>query len=271
MNIETFNFNDGSEYKFAFIEKTQADNSTPVLYIGGALQNIKNIESALKEFTKKQNTIIFEFSKIPDKYFTNKQIDIDEVTKRISDILSDLGYKNINLICSSFGGIYANSITQSKLNIKKCVLAAFGPISQRGHEYIDNIINSSFINDKEVLKNQTLETLLNHGEKSNIKNFFFVRKLLSYTLSKLNEDDFKRQLLSCYTLKNKTKELKVPTCKTLCFTGEYDIFTPYSNIQDLISINDNLSIHKIKNTDHFCHIQDRKYVANLTSDFFDEK
>jgi len=239
-------------------EYGRGQSDIPLVFIGGAFQNINQIEKLSNAFAKKTWVIAVDTPGNGDTGVLPHQYDFDFMCKSIRYGLDELGVNKINLLGCSYGSIIAMRYAQMFPNIQRLVLGAAMDYLPSWLEYEFNLL--LFLlkwNRLEEFADGFTNLMTNPELRKTNKLCKLTSQKLRHALVNAN-DGIKAQFVH-NTLRilefGETDLSLMPDVKTTVFTGEYDSFVPVEENKKVAAAFKRGRFLSIPNADHMFHVE----------------
>ena len=272
--IQTNTFDDGTSVRYKYIISTKAETPVVVL-IGGAFQDIDNLESCAHYLRNDYHVVVIEAPGYGKTASIPLSMPLQQIVDSIIITIYKLGIEDCFLFACSFGGLFSGLLCESKdIQIHKVVLMGFAPLTQmvtRSLQLCQSFIAEQRYDDFNFL---FAALLMNNSEHRSIKHFERINKNLFEQMEQFDEKTYEQINRYIFRILHaNTAPFIFPKCPVLMMTGEHDIFTPVASMKDFASENtlNNITVKAIKDSDHLCLIEQRKLVAKEIISFFREQ
>jgi len=254
----------------------QSPKLAPILFLGGAFQNIQSWKKYSDYFNQYTDVLLTELPGMGNADVLPGKYGVDFLTDSIENLLKNFQFKKINIMAVSYGTPIAYLYTK-RYPFKVSHLALSGTMKSIPEEYKKTMRESI-----SILKSKSIEefiifmtkTLSNTNPRNYIINQKFAQKILALSIRNMNTEAKKKYIENTYRLihlsmKYDKKILGVPT---LLFTGEFDPFTKPEYCKEIAEEFETVIFTTIKNADHLFPLEQFEYLIQLLSQFlFDEK
>lgn len=245
--------------------------SSPILLLGGVLQNMQSWKSYVKDLTATNSVLVIDLPGIGSGQVLDASYGFDFLADCVHRVIDHLGIKKVNIFSTSYSSIIAYEF------------------SARYHHLVDKLIISSsmaFLPDAQkkvmmdciaALEQKDLGKFYNtfidgvcssHGL---IPNYDLSRKVIEILVNKLTDEEIRQFIENTKRVllykKPDSQHHAIPL-KPLIFTGEYDNFTPPELCRGIGQFYTNSYFGTIKNYDHLFHIGNREAIINSMLPFF---
>jgi pimeloyl-ACP methyl ester carboxylesterase len=253
---------DSSE-TFFLLNKT--DKKTPIVFIHGVGLTHEIWQPQLDYF-KDNTTISYDILGHGKTPLNKSNIDFDDFSEQLINLLDELKFDKIHLIGFSIGSLIARNFA-TKYNYRLKSLTLLGSIFKRSEEQQKIVIDrfnlakknlklskqalKRWFTDKYLEKNpDTYEKISSILEKNNMENFLRVYKLFVFHK---NDENF--------------QNIKV---NTLVMTGENDIGSTVNMSKKLSEVIKNSQLKVIKDGKHLCGIECADDVNMAIKNFIEQ-
>ncbi|MFC3050890.1 alpha/beta fold hydrolase [Kordiimonas pumila] len=248
-------------------EYGRGKSKIPLVFIGGAFQNINQIEKLSLAFAEKTWVIAVDTPGNGDTGVLPHQYDFNFICKAIRHGLESLGVDRINLLGCSYGSIIAMKYAQLFPNIDRLVVgAAMAHIPDR-IEYIFNLLLFQLKWQKmDDFANGFTDLMTNPELRETNKLCRITGEKLRHAL--LHANNGMKEQFTHNTLRilqyGETDLTKMPDIETTVFTGEHDSFTPVEDNKTVAKAFKRGRFVSIPNADHMFHVEQfRTTVATI--------
>ena len=255
----------GTDSSETFFLLNKTDKKTPIVFIHGVGLTHEIWQPQLDYF-KDNTTISYDILGHGKTPLNKSNIDFDDFSEQLINLLDELKFDKIHLIGFSIGSLIARNFA-TKYNYRLKSLTLLGSIFKRSEEQQKIVIDrfnlakknlklskqalKRWFTDKYLEKNpDTYKKISSILEKNNMENFLRVYKLFVFHK---NDENF--------------QNIKV---NTLVMTGENDIGSTVNMSKKLSEVIKNSQLKVIKDGKHLCGIECADDVNMAIKNFIEQ-
>ena len=255
----------GTDSSETFFLLNKTDKKTPLVFIHGVGLTHEIWQPQLDYF-KDNTTISYDILGHGRTPLNKSNIDFDDFSEQLINLLDELKFDKIHLIGFSIGSLIARNFA-TKYNYRLKSLTLLGSIFKRSEEQQKIVIDrfnlakknlklskqalKRWFTDKYLEKNpDTYEKISSILEKNNMENFLRVYRLFVFHK---NDENF--------------QNIKV---NTLIMTGENDTGSTVNMSKKLCEVINNSQLKVIKNGKHLCGIECADDVNMTINNFIEQ-
>lgn len=251
-------------------EYGKAQTDIPLVFIGGAFQNIRQIEKLSNAFAKKTWVIAVDTPGNGETGVLPHNYGFDFMCSAINHCLvSELGVDRINLLGCSYGSIIAMKYAQMFPNIERLVLGAAMSYLPDWLEYeFNRLLFLLKWNKREEFADGFTNLLTNPKLRKTNRLCRITSQKLKHALMH-SDCGITEQFIhnTRRILKHANTDLsKMPDVETTVFTGEHDSFTSPSDNKLVASAFKHNHFTLIPNADHMFHVEQFRATVNTILD-----
>lgn len=248
-------------------EYAKGTSDIPLVIIGGAFQNIEQIERMSKALAKHTWVIAFDTPGNGATGVLPHDYSFDFISDCIASALEELRVRKINLVGFSYGSIVAMRFVQHyRSMVSRLVLGGAMHRMPKQLEYDFNLMVFYLKWDKNQEFADCFTNLMSNPElrKTNRLAKLAGEKLHHALLhaSQGMREQFKHNTLRILQFGN-TDLSKLPDVPTVVFTGEYDIFVPPAANKLIAAAFPRGRYESISGADHMAHVIQFKKTVDL--------
>lgn len=245
-----------------------SQSSLPLIFIGGAFQNINQIEKLSNAFSQKTWVIAIDTPGNGDTGVLPHKYPFEFICSAINHCLvNELGVDRINLLGCSYGSIIAMRYAQMFPNIDKLVLgAAMDHLPERLEYEFSRLLFLLKWNKKEEFADGFTDLMTNPELRKKNKLAKITGEKLRHALMHSSEGITEQFIHNTKRiLKDAATDLSLmPDIETTVFTGEHDTFVPIDENKRVAAAFKKSRFVSIPNADHMFHVEQfRRTVATI--------
>ena len=248
-------------------------SNIPLLFIGGAFQNIQRVESLTVPLSQHSWVIVVDTPGNGNTGILPHNVSFDFICEIIYEYLVQANIKTINIFGCSYGSIvamkFAQAYAESDINIRKMVLAsAMHRMPDHLKESFKNLIDH--LDGGEIDKFASgFTNLMTNPE------FCAVNKMAAMASTKLYDALINANLGIREQFKHNTMRIlwdgetdldNMPDVDTMVMVGEHDHFLPVEANQLVANAFKRSELRIIPKADHMAHVEQRKVVIRMIID-----
>lgn len=239
---------------------------TPLVFIGGAFQNITQVEKLSKAIAEKSWVITIDTPGNGDTGILPHTYSFDFICKAIHYALKQIGVDRINLMGCSYGSIIAMRYAQKYLGIDKLILASAMEQLPKELEYDFNLLLFQLEWDRmEDFANGFTDLMTNPElRETNRLCRITADKLRNALLNSTTgiKEQFKHNTLRILR-DGKTDLSLMPNIEATIFTGEHDHFVPVEANERVAAAFKNGRFIAVPGADHMIHVEKFKRMIEI--------
>lgn len=245
-------------------EYSKGTTDRPLVFIGGAFQNIAQLEKISNELSKETWLIVIDTPGNGDTGVLPHDYRFEFLCEAINSVLTKLDVPEINLIGCSYGSIVALRYAQMYDHVS-CLTLASAMDKLPGHlQYeFDHLLFYLKWNRMEQFAAGFTNLLTNPVLREENRICRLTSEKLYHALLKANigiKEQFKHNTLRIMA-DGQTDLRKMPDVKTTVFTGEYDHFLPVETNKRIADSFPRGRFVAIPNADHMFHVEQTKLTV----------
>lgn len=246
-------------------EYGRGKSAIPLVFIGGAFQNINQIEKLSLAFAKHTWVIAVDTPGNGETGVLPNTYGFDFICRAIKHGLSELGVNRINLLGCSYGSIVAMKYAQMYPNIERLAVGAAMASMPEQLEYLFNLLLFQLKWNKiEEFANGFTDLMTNPDLRESNKLCRITTEKLRHAL--LNANNGIKEQFVHNTLRileyGETDLSEMPDVETTVFTGEHDSFTPVEANKMVAKAFKRGRFVAIPNADHMFHVEQFRITVN---------
>lgn len=234
-------------------------STLPLVFIGGAFQNISQIEKLSNAFAKKTWVIAVDTPGNGDTGVLPHNYSFEFICNAINHCLvNELGVDRINLLGCSYGSIIAMRYAQMFPNIERLVLGAAMDHLPEWLEYeFSRLLFLLKWNKREEFADAFTNLMTNPELRETNRLCKITGKKLRHALLHSNEGITEQFIHNTKRILNgaATDLSLMPDIETTVFTGEYDSFVPIEENKRVAAAFKKSRFVTIPNADHMFHVE----------------
>lgn len=256
------------------IYKNNKEELDPIFFVSGAFQTMESWKYISNYFIEKTTVVVADLPGMGLADHLPEDYDLDFLVDSVYAILEKASIKKVYMVSASYGTPICYKFAK-KYPERVSLLTLAGTMKELPQCAKNNISESIQIAKhgkthefaKYVLKNGLMYNDKDADDK--INKYAFVNRILGMQLRHLDKESMKK------FVSNSTRLLKenslnfdhIPNCKTLIFTGEYDIFTTPNSCREFAMKMKDSTFTTIKKADHLFHLEQTKTTIDLLHRF----
>lgn len=249
-------------------EYGKGQSALPLVFIGGAFQNISQIEKISNAFAQKTWVIAVDTPGNGDTGVLPHNFSFEFICDAINDCLvKQLGVSRINLLGCSYGSIIAMRYAQKFPDIERLVLgAAMDYLPERLEYAFNHLLFFLKWNKREEFADGFTDLMTNPELRESNKLCRITGQKLRHALLHSNEGITEQFIHNTKRiLRDAATDLsKMPDIETTVFTGEHDTFVPIADNKRVAAAFKRGRFVTIPNADHMFHVEQfRLTVATI--------
>lgn len=249
-----------------FKEYSRGLTDVPLVFIGGAFQNIAQVEKLSKAFAEKTWVITVDTPGNGDTGVLPSNYSFEFISRAINHGLKHIGVEKLNMLGCSYGSIVAMRYTQQFAGVEKLLLASAMERLPKSLEYDFNLLLLQLEWGRmEDFANGFTDLMTNPELRQTNKLCRIASEKLRHALKKSTpgiKEQFKHNTLRI--LKDGKTDLSLqPDVETTIFTGEHDHFVPVdANIRVAESYKRGRFI-SVPGADHMIHVEKFRRMVEI--------
>lgn len=234
-------------------------STLPLIFIGGAFQNIRQIEKLSNAFAQKTWVIAVDTPGNGDTGVLPHKYPFEFICKAINHCLvNELGVERINLLGCSYGSIIAMRYAQMFPNIERLVLgAAMDHLPERLEYEFSKLLFLLKWNKRQEFADGFTDLMTNPELRKTNRLCKITGEKLRHALLHSN-DGITEQFIqnTKRILKDAGTDLSLmPDIETTVFTGEHDSFVPIEENKRVAAAFKRNKFVALPNADHMFHVE----------------
>lgn len=243
-------------------------STLPLVFIGGAFQNIRQIEKVSKVLAKETWVIAVDTPGNGDTGVLPDNYDFEFICDAINHCLvNELNVGRINLLGCSYGSIIAMRYAQMYPDIERMVLgAAMDYLPERLEYAFNHLLFYLQWNKRKEFADGFTDLMTNPELRESNKLCKITGKKLHHALLNSNEGITEQFIHNTRRIlrDGETDLSLMPDIETTVFTGEHDTFVPLEDNKRVASAFKRGKFVTIPNADHMFHVEQfRATVATI--------
>lgn len=247
---------------------------SPVLLLGGVLQNRKSWDSYIKDINGTCPVLVVDLPGIGDSKVLDATIGFPFLADCIKTMLAELQIPKVNIFSTSYSSIiaYEFSARYTQCVDKLIISSSMAILPNEQRRVMIDCIAALEAADLQTFYNVFMQGVshVNHQ----VGNYELSRKVIGMLINALTDKDIARFIENTKRVLNYTippqSESVIPI-EPLLFTGEFDTFTPPALCKEIGSYYQRSHFGVLKNCDHLFHIGNRRMIIETILPYFTEQ